>query len=116
MQPPPGGGMPMTQGVPPPQRHPERPPPPNAGIQAVTKKVGDMTLQQQKYKVCVCVCVRACVRACVCVYVYTIFPQLILFFPVRYYLTTNNIDIVKIFISSAPSNSTACHFVTPGTV
>ena len=66
MQPPPGGGIPMTQGAPPPQRPPERPPPPNAGIQAVTKKVGDMTLQQQKYKVCVCV--RACVRvhACVC--------------------------------------------------
>ena len=33
---------------------------------------------------------------------------------VRYYLNTNNIDIVVIFISSAPSNSTACHFATPG--
>ena len=52
MQPPPqGGGMPMTQGAPPPQRPPERPLPPQAGIQAVTKKVGDMTLQQQQYKV-----------------------------------------------------------------
>ena len=33
---------------------------------------------------------------------------------VRYYLNTNNIDIVVIFISSAPSNSTACYFVMPG--
>lgn len=52
MQPPPqGGGMPMTQGAPPPQRPPERPPPTQGGMQAVTKKVGDMTLQQQQYKV-----------------------------------------------------------------
>lgn len=59
MQPPPqnvpppqGGGMPMTQGAPPPQRPPERPPPPQtAGVQAVTQKVGQMTLQQQQYKV-----------------------------------------------------------------
>ena len=35
--------------------------------------------------------------------------------PVWYYLNTNNTDIVVIFISSVPSNSTACHFVTPGT-
>ena len=34
--------------------------------------------------------------------------------PVQYYLNTNNIDIVVIFISSAPSNSTTCHFATPG--
>ena len=34
--------------------------------------------------------------------------------PVQYYLNTNNIDIVVIFISSAPSNGTTCHFVTPG--
>ena len=34
---------------------------------------------------------------------------------VCYYLNTNNIDIVVIFISSVPWNSTACHFVTPGT-
>ena len=33
--------------------------------------------------------------------------------PVRYYLKTNNIDIVVIFISSAPLNSTACRFATP---
>ena len=31
-----------------------------------------------------------------------------------YYLKTNNIDIVVIFISSTPSNSTVCHFATPG--
>ena len=30
----------------------------------------------------------------------------------QYYFNTNNIDIVVIFISSAPSNSTACHFVS----
>ena len=30
-----------------------------------------------------------------------------------YYSNTNNIDIVVIFISSAPSNSTACYFATP---
>ena len=30
--------------------------------------------------------------------------------PVRYYLNTNNIDIVVIFISSTPSNSTAYYF------
>ena len=34
--------------------------------------------------------------------------------PVRYYLNTNNIDIVVIFISISLSNSTACHFATPG--
>ena len=34
--------------------------------------------------------------------------------PVRYYLNTNNIDIVVNFISSAPLNSTTYHFVTPG--
>ena len=34
--------------------------------------------------------------------------------PVQYYLNTNNIDIVVIFISSGPSNSTIYHFVTPG--
>ena len=34
--------------------------------------------------------------------------------PVWYYLNTNNIDIVVIFISSVPLNSTACHFATPG--
>ena len=34
--------------------------------------------------------------------------------PVQYYLNANNIDTVIIFISSAPSNSTACHFTTPG--
>ena len=33
--------------------------------------------------------------------------------PVQYYSNTNNIEMVVIFISSAPSNSTACHFVTP---
>ena len=33
--------------------------------------------------------------------------------PVRYYLNTNNIDIVVIFTSSAPLNSTV--FATPGT-
>ena len=32
--------------------------------------------------------------------------------PVRYYLNTNNIDIVVIYISSAPLNSTTCHFAT----
>ena len=32
---------------------------------------------------------------------------------VRYYLNTNNIDVVVIFISSTPSNSTTCHFVSP---
>ena len=32
--------------------------------------------------------------------------------PVQYYLNTNNIDIVVIFINSTPSNSTACHFAT----
>ena len=31
-----------------------------------------------------------------------------------YYLNTNNIDVAVIFISSAPLNSTACHFVSPG--
>ena len=30
--------------------------------------------------------------------------------PVQYYLNTNNIDIVVIFISSTPSNSTTCYF------
>ena len=34
--------------------------------------------------------------------------------PVWYYFNTSNIDIVVIFISSACSNSTVCHFVTPG--
>ena len=34
--------------------------------------------------------------------------------PLRYYLNTNNIDIVIIFISSTPLNSTACHFVALG--
>ena len=34
---------------------------------------------------------------------------------VWYYLNINNTDIVVIFISSVPWNSTACHFVTPGT-
>ena len=34
--------------------------------------------------------------------------------PVPYYLNTNNIDTVVTFISSAPSNSIACHFATPG--
>ena len=34
--------------------------------------------------------------------------------PVWYYMNTNNIDIVVILISSAPSNSTACNFMTPG--
>lgn len=57
MPPPQGGGVPMTQGppppqhAPPPQRAPERPPLPQAGVQAVTQKVGQMTLQQQQYKV-----------------------------------------------------------------
>ena len=32
---------------------------------------------------------------------------------VWYYSNTNNIDMVVTFISSTPSNSTACHFVTP---
>ena len=32
---------------------------------------------------------------------------------VRYYSNTNNIDMVVIFISSAPSNSTTYHFATP---
>ena len=32
--------------------------------------------------------------------------------PVRYYLNMNNIDIVVIFISSTPLNSTICHFTT----
>lgn len=57
MLPPQGGGMPMTQGVPPPQRAPERPPPLQGGMQAVTQKVGQMTLQQQQYKVVLCVCI-----------------------------------------------------------
>ena len=30
-----------------------------------------------------------------------------------YYSNTNNIEMVVIFISSAPLNSTACHFATP---
>ena len=34
--------------------------------------------------------------------------------PVQYYLNANNIDTVVIFISSAPSNSIACNFATPG--
>ena len=34
--------------------------------------------------------------------------------PVWYYLNTKNIDVVVIFICSAPSNSTACHFASPG--
>ena len=34
--------------------------------------------------------------------------------PVLYYLNTNNIDVVVIFISSAPWNITTCHFVTLG--
>ena len=33
--------------------------------------------------------------------------------PVWYYSNTNNIEMLVIFISSAPSNSTACHFATP---
>ena len=33
--------------------------------------------------------------------------------PVRYYSNINNIEMVVIFISNAPSNSTACHFATP---
>ena len=33
--------------------------------------------------------------------------------PVQYYSNTNNIEIVVIFISSARSSSTACHFTTP---
>ena len=32
--------------------------------------------------------------------------------PVRYYLNTNNIDIVVINIRNTPLNSTACHFAT----
>ena len=32
--------------------------------------------------------------------------------PMQYYSNTNNIEIVVIFISNAPSNSTACHFMT----
>ena len=34
--------------------------------------------------------------------------------PVRYYLKTNNIDIVEIFISSTPWNSATCHLATLG--
>ena len=34
--------------------------------------------------------------------------------PVRYSLNTNNIDIVVMFISSAPSNGAACHFASVG--
>ena len=32
--------------------------------------------------------------------------------PVRYYSNTNSIEMVVIFISNTPSNSTACHFAT----
>ena len=32
--------------------------------------------------------------------------------PVRYYSNASNIEMVVIFISSTPSNSTACHFAT----
>ena len=33
--------------------------------------------------------------------------------PVQYYSNTNNVEMAVIFISSTPSNRTACYFVTP---
>ena len=78
--------------------------------------------------VCACACVCVCVRVCVCVcarlpLILSLVTQVnfvcrislinttsLIRIPVWYYLNTNNIDIVVIFISSTPSNNTACHF------
>ena len=62
--------------------------------------------------VCLCMCVCVCVRMCM-YHISSINTIFSISTPARYCLTTNNIDIVIIFISSAPSSSTACHFVTP---
>ena len=77
-------------------------------------------------RVCVCVCVRVCMCVCVCArlpLILSLVTQVnfvcrislinttsLIRIPVWYYLNINNIDIVVIFISSTPSNNTACHF------
>ena len=69
---------------------------------------------------CMCVCVGLCVSVCVCSFVLCVKSEYhissintasLISTPVRYYSSTDNIDIVVILISSTPSDNTACRLL-----